>query len=255
MINEEMAMDLGLESRVALVTGASGGIGAVIASTLAAEGARVALGCHTGRDKAEQLAGQIGAAMVVSHDLADPATIRAAADAVAQNWGRLDILVTSAWASPGWARPDNPAEATPARAWQDQMRVNAEGTAFTVQAVLPHMRAAGWGRIVLMSSGAADGAPGLEQYAAAKAALHGLARSLARSAGQAGILTNIVMPGLIPTPRHRQSIPQQVLDEVAARNPTGRLATEDDVARLVAFLASAANNSVTGAEIHVGQGA
>jgi NAD(P)-dependent dehydrogenase (short-subunit alcohol dehydrogenase family) len=255
MINEEMAMDLGLENRVALVTGASGGIGAVIATTLAAEGARVALGCHTGRDKAEQLAGQIGAAMVVSHDLADPATIRAAADAVAQNWGRLDILVTSAWAAPGWARPDNPAEATPARAWQDQMRVNAEGTAFTVQAVLPHMRAAGWGRIVLMSSGAADGAPGLEQYAAAKAALHGLARSLARSAGQAGILTNIVMPGLIPTQRHRQSIPQQVLDEVAARNPTGRLATEDDVARLVAFLASAANNSVTGAEIHVGQGA
>lgn len=55
------------------------------------------------------------------------------------------------------------------------MRVNAEGTAFTVQAVLPHMRAAGWGRIVLLSSGTADGAPGLEQYAAAKAALHGLA--------------------------------------------------------------------------------
>ena len=77
-------MDLGLENRVALVTGASGGIGAVIATTLAAEGARVALGCHTGRDKAEQLAGQIGAAMVVSHDLADPATIRAAADAVAR---------------------------------------------------------------------------------------------------------------------------------------------------------------------------
>jgi NAD(P)-dependent dehydrogenase (short-subunit alcohol dehydrogenase family) len=250
-----MAMDLGLGNRVALITGASGGIGAVIAATLAAEGARVALGCHTGRDQAEQLAGQIGTAMVVSHDLADPATIRAAADTVAQNWGRLDILVTCAWAAPGWARPDRPAEATPARAWQDQMRVNAEGTAFTVQAVLPHMRAAGWGRIVLMSSGAADGAPGLEQYAAAKAALHGLARSLARSAGPAGILTNVVMPGLIPTPRQRQSIPQQVLDEIAARNPTGRLATEDDVARLVAFLASAANNSVTGAEIHVGQGA
>jgi NAD(P)-dependent dehydrogenase (short-subunit alcohol dehydrogenase family) len=248
-------MDLGLENRVALVTGASGGIGAVIAATLAAEGARVALGCHTGRDKAEQLAGQMEAAMVVAHDLADPATIRAAADAVAQKWGRLDILVTSAWASPGWARPDSPAEATPARAWQDQMRVNAEGTAYTVQAVLPHMRAAGWGRIVLMSSGAADGAPGLEQYAAAKAALHGLARSLARGAGPAGILTNVVMPGLIPTPQHRQFIPQQVLDEIAARNPTGRLASADDVAQLVAFLASAANNSVTGAEIHVGQGA
>jgi 3-oxoacyl-[acyl-carrier protein] reductase len=117
------------------------------------------------------------------------------------------------------------------------------------------MRAAGWGRIVLLSSGAADGAPGLEQYAAAKAALHGLARSLARSAGKAGVLTNVVMPGLIPTERHRQSIPQPVLDQIAAANPTGHLATEDDVARVVTFLASAANNSVTGAEIHVGQGA
>jgi 3-oxoacyl-[acyl-carrier protein] reductase len=117
------------------------------------------------------------------------------------------------------------------------------------------MRAAGWGRIVLLSSGAADGAPGLEHYAAAKAALHGLARSLARSAGKAGILTNIVMPGLIPAGQHRQSIPQHVLDRIAAASPTGHLATEQDVAHLVAYLASAANNSVTGAEIHIGQGA
>jgi NAD(P)-dependent dehydrogenase (short-subunit alcohol dehydrogenase family) len=248
-------MDLGLSGRVALVTGASGGIGAVIARTLAAEGAYVALGYHTGRDKAEQIAGQIGTAMVVRHDLADPETIRAAASAVAANWGHLDILVASAWVTAGWAPPDHPAETTTARAWQEQMRANVEGTAFTVQAVLPHMRAAAWGRIVLLSSGAADGAPGLEQYAAAKAALHGLSRSLAASAGRAGILTNIVMPGLIATERHRQSIPQQALDDIAARNPTGRLATDDDVALVIAFLVSAANNSVTGAEIRVGQGA
>jgi NAD(P)-dependent dehydrogenase (short-subunit alcohol dehydrogenase family) len=248
-------MDLGLRDRVALVTGASGGIGAAIARSLAAEGARVALGCHTGLDRAQQVAEQIGTAMVVGHDLADPATIRAAADTVMRTWGRLDILVASAWATAGWAPPDHPAEATPVSAWQEQMRVNAEGTAFTVQAVLPQMRAAGWGRIVLLSSGAADGAPGLEQYAAAKAALHGLARSLARSAGQAGILTNVVMPGLVPTERHRRTIPQPVLDQVAAASPTGRLATEEDIAQLVSFLASAANNSVTGAEIHVGQGA
>lgn len=248
-------MDLGLTDKTALVTGASGDIGAVIARTLAAEGARVALGFHTRRDQAEQLAGQLGSAMAVAHDLADPATIRAAADAVARRWGRLDILVACAWVTPGWARPDHPAEHTPAAAWHDQMRRNAEGTAFTVQAVLPYMRAAGWGRIVLLSSGAADGAPGLEHYAAAKAALRGLARSLARSAGPAGILTNIVMPGLIPTPKHRQFIPRQALDQIAAASPTGRLASEQDVAQVVAFLASAANHSVTGAEIQVGQGA
>jgi len=218
-------MDLGLTDKTALVTGASGDIGAVIARTLAAEGARVALGCHTRRDQAEQLAGQLGAAMVVTHDLADPASIRAAADALAQRWGRLDILVACAWVTPGWARPDHPAEDTPIAAWHDQMRRNAEGTAFTVQAVLPYMRAAGWGRIVLLSSGAADGAPGLEQYAAAKAALHGLARSLARSAGPAGILTNVVMPGLIPgggLPRLR-SQPQR--DRRGNPGRPGRLTT------------------------------
>src|SRR5579859_773327 len=190
---------------------------------------------------------QLGTAMILPHSLADPATSQAAAEAIMRTWGRLDVLVTSAWASPGWAPPDHPAEATPASAWQDQMRINAEGTAYTVQAVLAPMRAAGWGRIVLLSSGAADGAPGLEQYAAAKAALHGLARSLARSAGKAGILANIVMPGLIPTERNRQRIPQPALDQIAAATPTGRLATEDDVARLVTFLASAANTAITGA--------
>jgi len=247
-------MDLGLTGRVALVTGSTGGIGSAIARTLAAEGARVALGYHTGRDKAQQLADQLGTAMILPHSLADPATSQAAAEAIMRTWGRLDVLVTSAWASPGWAPPDHPAEATPASAWQDQMRINAEGTAYTVQAVLAPMRAAGWGRIVLLSSGAADGAPGLEQYAAAKAALHGLARSLARSAGKAGILANIVMPGLIPTERNRQRIPQPALDQIAAATPTGRLATEDDVARLVTFLASAANTAITGAEIHIGHG-
>lgn len=248
-------MDLGLQDRVALVTGASGGLGAAIARTLAAEGARVAIGYHTGQDQAKQLASQIPAAITVRHDLADPATIAAAARAITAAWGRLDILVTCAWASPGWAPPDHPAESTPASAWQDQLRLNAEGTAYTIQAVLPPMRAAGWGRIVMLSSGAADGAPGLEQYSAAKAALHGLARSLARSAGHSGILTNVVMPGLIATERHRQAIPEPVLAQIAAAGPTGHLATEDDVAQLVAFLVSAANQSVTGAEIHVGHGA
>ncbi len=247
-------MDLGLKGRAALVTGATGGIGTAIARALAAEGASVAVGYHTARDHAERLADALGPAIAVRYDLTDTATIRAAAGATASTWGRLDILVTSAWVTAGWAQPDHPAEATPAQAWQDQMRANVEGTASTVQAALPHMRAAGWGRIVLLSSGAADGAPGLEQYAAAKAALHGLARSLARSAGKAGILTNIVMPGLIATPQHRQTIPRHVLDEIAARNPTGHLATERDVAAVVTFLASAANNSVTGAEIHVGHG-
>lgn len=255
---EEAVVDLELAGRVALVTGASGGIGTAIARAFAREGANVALGYHTTKDQAQRLAEQIakdgGHTLVVHHDLADPHSIQAAVELVVGTWGRLDALVASAWAAPGWLPPDTPAEAVPAHAWQEQLRINVEGTAATIQAVLPQMRTQHWGRIVLLSSGAADGAPGLEHYAAAKAALRGISRSLAASAGPAGILTNVVMPGLIPTEKHRRSIPAQALEQWAAQTPTGRLATEDDVARVAVFFASAANASTTGTEIRVDGG-
>jgi 3-oxoacyl-[acyl-carrier protein] reductase len=113
------------------------------------------------------------------------------------------------------------------------------------------MRERGFGRIVLLSSGAARGAPGMEPYGTAKAAVHGLARSLAQSAGPAGVIVNVVMPGLVPTPQHRATIPLPALEAIARQTPTRRLSTEDDVARLVAFLASPANGNTTGAEIPV----
>ena len=251
-------MDLGLEGRVALVTGASGGIGAAIASAFAAEGARVALGYHTAEDQARRLAERIGRsggqAMAVRHDLAEPESIDAAVEQVMGAWGRLDALVASAWAAPEWLPPDTPAESVPAKTWREQLLVNVEGTAATVRAVLPPMRARRWGRIVLLSSGAADGAPGLEHYAAAKAALRGISRSLAVSAGPSGILVNVIMPGLVPTPRHLREIPAPALEHMATQTPTRRLATEKDVAGVAVFLASAANASVTGTEIRVDGG-
>jgi NAD(P)-dependent dehydrogenase (short-subunit alcohol dehydrogenase family) len=251
-------MDLGLAGRVALVTGASGGIGAAIARTFAAEGARVALGYHTGNGQVRRLAGEIdrsgGQTLVLQHELADPASIRSGVERIVSAWGRVDALVAGAWAAPGWLPPDTMAESVPDLEWQRQLRVNLEGTASAVRAVLPAMRRQRCGRIVLLSSGAADGAPGLEHYAAAKAALRGIGRSLAVSAGPAGILTNVVMPGLVATERHRRTIPARALEQWAAETPTRRLATEDDVARVVVFLASAANASVTGTEVRVDGG-
>jgi NAD(P)-dependent dehydrogenase (short-subunit alcohol dehydrogenase family) len=154
-------MDLGLTDRVVLVTGASGAIGAAMARTFAVEGARVALGYHTARDQADQLADEIertgGHSLVVRHDLADPDSARAAVDRVSQTWGRLDVLAAGAWASPEWLPPDTPPESVPEQTWQVQVRTNVEGTASMIRAALPQMRAGGWGRIVLLSSGAADG--------------------------------------------------------------------------------------------------
>jgi 3-oxoacyl-[acyl-carrier protein] reductase len=251
-------MDLGLNGRVAFVTGATGGIGAVVARTLAEEGAKVAVGYHAGKGEADRLVAVIeqdgGAAMPVAHDLRDAESIRAGVEAVVARWGSLDALVACAWESPAWAPPDRLAETTPVAEWQAQLRTNAEGTAYTLQAVLPHMRERGFGRIVLLSSGAARGAPGMEPYAAAKAAVHGLNRSLAQSAGPAGVLVNVVMPGLVPTPQHLQAIPAEVLAHIAGQTPTRRLSTEQDVARLVTFLASPANGNTTGAEIPVSGG-
>src|SRR5882757_1467328 len=110
-------MDLGLAERVAWVTGASGGIGGEIARTFAAEGARVALGYHTAKDEAQQLARQIeeagGQPLLVPHDLADPRSAAAGAELVLRTWGRLDVLVASAWATPGWLPPDTRPESVP----------------------------------------------------------------------------------------------------------------------------------------------
>lgn len=248
-------MDFGLRSRVALVTGASGCIGGAIALALAAEGAQVAAGYHSRRDRADRLVAEIeaagGAAVSVAHDLRDPSSIQAGVDTAVQTWGRLDVLVTSAWVHPAWPEQARSDPSSP-EVWQEQLRVNTEGTAHAVRAALPHMRGQGWGRIVFISSGAAEeGQPGLEAYAAAKAALHGFARSLARGLGRDGILANVVMPGLVATDRNRREVPAAVLEQWASMTPTGRLATEDDVARVVAFLASDANRSATGCALRV----
>jgi 3-oxoacyl-[acyl-carrier protein] reductase len=248
-------MDLGLHERVAVVTGATGGIGAAIARCLAHEGARIAVGYHADPAAAERLVQSIGEAISFQYDLRETHTIQRAIDLILERWGRLDILVVCAWQSAGWASPDALPESTTTEAWQTQLRANVEGSAYAVQAALPAMRVAGWGRIVLVSSGAAeDGAPGLEHYAAAKAALHGLSRSLARSTGPAGVLVNAVMPGFVATERHRQCIQPEIFERIAAQTPTRHLATEQDIANVVAFLVSEANGAVTGTEVRVSGG-
>ncbi|MEV2268148.1 SDR family NAD(P)-dependent oxidoreductase [Nonomuraea africana] len=254
-------MDTELRDRVVLVTGGSTGIGAATARAYGHEGARVAITYRANRDKAEKVAADVeaagGQAYVVRLDLEDLPSVGLAVEAVEAHWGAIDVLVANAvrWGGDGPPDPSVRFEDVPLAEWEAMINANLVGAAASVSAVLPGMRAKGWGRIVLISSGVAeDGLPGPGPYGTAKSGLYGLARSLAWNGGRDGILVNVVAPGLTLTDS-RPPIPSSILDALAAATPTRRLSDADDVARIVVFLGSAANGNLTGELIRDGSSA
>jgi NAD(P)-dependent dehydrogenase (short-subunit alcohol dehydrogenase family) len=253
-------MDTGLSDRVVLVTGASSGIGAATAAAFGSEGARVAISYRNNLAGAEATAERVeaagGTALIVALDLEAPASIGASVDRVLKHWGQVDVLVGNAvyW---GADRPDptNRFEDVPLAKWQVMLNANVVGNAAVIRAVLPAMRARRWGRIVLISSGAAEeGLPGPGPYGTAKSALHGLARSLAWDAGRDGVLVNVVAAGFTLTDRRWQPA-KDLLATLAARTPSQRLSTPQDVAKLIVFLGSAANANLTGELLREGSSA
>lgn len=254
-------MDTGLRDAVVLVTGASSGIGQAAARAFGREGARVAITYHTNEALAEETAQQVletgGESFVVRLDLEDAASINAAISAVAEHWGGIDVLVVNAvaWPQGRTGRDAPPFEDIASAHWQQTLRSTLEGAFHTIQAALPAMRGRDGGRIVLMSSAEVEyGMPGGSSYDAAKARLYGLCRSLARELGPAGILVNVVMPGLTQTERGIQMIPQFVRDEVAGMTPSHRLSDPDDIANAVVFLGSRANGNTSGEILKVSGG-
>jgi 3-oxoacyl-[acyl-carrier protein] reductase len=245
-------MDLGLRERVALVTGGSRGIGRAAAVLFGREGARVALTYHADREGAEAVVEEVrragGDGLAVALDLASVDSIRGAAGTAVARWGRLDVLVNNAveWGQrPPWEMPLF--EDLPPDEWRALLRANTEGAYAAIQAVLPAMRARRWGRIVNVSSGVAvDGVPGAGPYAAAKAALHGLTRTLAKELGPAGVLVNVVMPGLTLTERMAARLPAAVREQRERESPIRRLLPPEEVVPTIVFLCSAANTAVTG---------
>jgi 3-oxoacyl-[acyl-carrier protein] reductase len=254
-------MNLGLEGRIVLITGGSRGIGRAAALAFGRERARVAVTYNSDRARAEAVVAELRASdaegMAVSLSLGDHASIRAAVLAVVERWQRVDALVNNAveWGPRGpWEAPafedDDPAY------WQPLLQANTAGHYRAIQCVLPGMRAQGWGRIVNVSSSIAiDGMPGAGHYGAAKAALHGLTRTLAKELGPAGILTNVVMPGLTLTEHVKERIPAEARDEVARAAPIRRLLPPEEVVPTIVFLSSAANTAVTGEVIRASGGA
>lgn len=249
-------MELDLQERVVIVTGASGGIGAAIARAYGREGAAVTVAYHRNRDAADKVVAEVieagGQAVASPHDLADSDAGHALAEATLAAFGRIDVLVNNAVQWPRRGPGSAGMETVPDDDWVQTLRVNIEGPVRAVRAVLPTMRAAGFGRLVHVSSNIAlDGMQGSVYYGAAKAALHGMNRSLAWEVGDDGILTNVVLPGLTWTDRAAQMIPAEAAEQERRRTPKGALNSPEDVAALVVFLGSPANSGLTGEAVPV----
>jgi 3-oxoacyl-[acyl-carrier protein] reductase len=252
-------MDLGLKGRVVLVTGSSRGIGRAAAEIFGREGARVVVTYHSQRERGEAVAAGIrergGEAMVTALDISSDHSIRDAVAAVIARWGKIDILVNNAIHGAERVVFQSSFEDVPAEHWRDLLRGNFEGAHVAIQAVLPYMRRQRWGRIVNISSAvAADGYVGGATYGAAKAALHGLTRSLAKELAPEGILTNVVMPALTLTENVRQSMPE-IVEQVAKVSPIRHVPSPEEVASVIVFVASAVNTTINGDVIRVSGGA
>ncbi len=242
-------------SRVAVVTGAASGIGLGVARRFAADGDRVALLDRQG-DAAEQAAAELreqGAdAVGYEVDVADWSAVSGAFDRVRADLGPVGVLVTSA----GIESFDAAVDITP-DTWGRILAVNLTGTFACIQAALPDMIDAGWGRIVTISSSSAQsGAPYMAHYSASKGGVIGLTKALARELAGAGITVNTIPPSLVDTPMARDAEARGLVnvDTMAAMVPLGRAGTPDDIAAACAYLCSDGGSYVTGQVIGVNGG-
>jgi NAD(P)-dependent dehydrogenase (short-subunit alcohol dehydrogenase family) len=239
-------------SRVAVVTGAASGMGLAVARRLAAAGNRVALIDLDG-DAVIGAAKDANGAIGLRADVADRAAVDDAMAQVRRDLGPIEILVTSA----GFDE-FRPFTEISADAWEHMLAVNLTGTFNCVQAAIPDMLAAGWGRIVTISSSSAQsGAARMAHYVASKGGVIGLTKALAVEYAPNGITVNTIPPGFIDTPMARRAEARGDLpsiDAVAARTPVRRAGTPDDVAAACAFLCSDDAGYITGQAINVNGG-
>ncbi len=242
-----------LECHVALVTGASRGIGRAVALRLAAEGARIAVNYNSGEAPAQDLVEEIsangGEAVAIQADVSDEAQVKSMVAQVRKQWNRLDILVNNAG-----IRNDRLLMRMNTREWDDTLNVNLRGAFFCTRAVLPLMARQRRGRIINMSSvvGVA-GNPGQANYAASKAALIGLTKSVAKEVARRNITANALAPGYILTSMVEE-LSEDLKAQVLSRVPMDRLGVPEDIAGVAAFLCTDEASYITGQVIRVDGG-
>jgi NAD(P)-dependent dehydrogenase (short-subunit alcohol dehydrogenase family) len=235
-----------LAGRTAVVTGGASGIGRSIALRLARDGADVAvfdLDAAGGRAVAEEVRAWGRRAVAIEVDVGNGAAVAAAVERVHRDLGRVHILVNDA----GIAEFVPLLEMTEAQ-WDRMIQVHLKGTFNCTRALLPDMTAAGWGRIVNVSSvGGLRGAAALTHYAAAKAGVIGFTKALALEVGPVGVTVNAIAPGLVDTPLLRKSgVPEGILRAAVTQAPVRRLGTPEDVAAACAYLVSEEASFFTG---------
>jgi 3-oxoacyl-[acyl-carrier protein] reductase len=225
-----------LEGKLALVTGASRGIGRAVAVELAAAGATVVVAYNTGRDEAHAVATEIGG-RAVQADVSDPESARALVDEA----GDLDILVNNA----GVTRDGLIARMTD-EDWRTVLETNLSAAFYTCRAAARGMMRRRSGAIVNLSSiVGVHGNPGQTNYGASKAGIIGLTKSLARELGSRGVRANVVAPGYVRT-RLTDVLPEEAQQAMLANTPLGRLGDPADVAGAVRFLVSDEASFITG---------
>jgi 3-oxoacyl-[acyl-carrier protein] reductase len=244
-----------LKGKVALVTGASKGIGAGIAKELAARGAAVAVNYSSSKAEAEKVVGEIekagGKAIAVKGNVSDPASIPQFVAEVAAKLGPIDVLVNNA----GIYNPA-PIESITPEHFRKQFDTNVLGLLLVTQAALGNWNPAGGGSIVNISSVVVDGVPGLSVYSATKGAVDAITASLAKELGAKKIRVNSLNPGIIETEGTHAAgfIGGDFQKDAEARTPLGRIGQPKDIATAAAFLASDDAAWINGQAIHAAGG-